>query len=1070
MREATWRAGKQPLKMFAWVAGRFSTRRMRLFACACARLGWEALAPAGRHAVEAAEAFADDPGAFAAMRAAGQAVGGRGAPERWQAAQVCTRVAGATAARAALAHVRPAQALVPVLHCQFGIPHRELVVDLAWTNANDGAAVRLAREIYLNRTFSHMPILADALEDAGCTDVDVLSHCRDVKEHWRGCWALEMLLEPEAGPGNPVDRLREPAPASAQRSPASRLFLPHSGWLVRVKEKSTAVLDAEAQAHVRPWRDPPTDEFLLADAYDPVDLKTAAGVRSVKRVWFLTSRDPVPLPPRASGRSQTCGDVQTLLYTNHDTALDDLGAVHEPIRLLRELIASGAAIVRKQARAALAGDWRALTALAETLRSSGHPRAAEVMWLSGAEAPAPAPAATAVPAPAPRPPGDPELETAQVAATSCPQCGAKRFARRVRKPGPNINRIFLSCSDRDCNSFEWVTSREQAAAAAPGPVVAAAARPLGSLLVPVRERPDDDGVRRDYADTLAKQGHSARAEFVRVQCDLAALPPGDPAAASLRRREFELLAEHGDTWAAAVAPHVTRYEFRRGALEHIETDAPGFVRDGAMLQGEALVCSLRVRIRGWQDLQAVVAAPAFGLIRELEVTGFPTSGAGGRILAESANAAGLIALRFAGANLGRGGVAALSGSANLCRLRRLDLSVDNIGKGGASQLAASPPMSHLESLTLAGNNVPAAELEVLLRSPYLSRLRSLDLSNTGFTTDHLEVLLRAPRLAQLEELRLAGKGVGRPAAKRLGALGNLAGLRVLDVGDNNLATEALKTMLSPRLRGLHTLSLAGNKLDAAAGKVLADWEGLESVRFLDLSGNRIGDGLLPLLSSPRLGPLVSLGLRKCGIGPTGAGALAAAAALSRLARLDLSENPLGTTGLTALCRSPTLANLMDLSLSRTGLDTGCGSILARAEWHWLARLDLSHHKELPAGNWQALTGAGWLRRLRELDLSKTSFADAEVRALVEAAPGNLCDLILVASGAGDEAAAALAGWPGLARLSRLDLTHAQVDHAGLRALASSQYLRRPGVVLAHIENSDFSDRGLQGDRRFVLTF
>src|SRR5262249_57213392 len=102
------------------------------------------------------------------------------------------------------------------------------------------------------------------------------------------------------------------------------------------------------------------------------------------------------------------------------------------------------------------------------------------------------------------------------------------------------------------------------------------ARALAPLLAAVRDRPDDDAARRDYADALEKQGDAARAEFVRVQCDLAALPPGDPATLPLRRREFDLLAEHGDAWAAPVAAHVTRCDFRRGALEHVETDALGF--------------------------------------------------------------------------------------------------------------------------------------------------------------------------------------------------------------------------------------------------------------------------------------------------------------------------------------------------------------------------------------------------------------------------------------------------------------------------------------------------------------
>jgi hypothetical protein len=39
-----------------------------------------------------------------------------------------------------------------------------------------------------------MPILADALQDAGCDNVNVLDHCREEREHVRGCWVIDMLL------------------------------------------------------------------------------------------------------------------------------------------------------------------------------------------------------------------------------------------------------------------------------------------------------------------------------------------------------------------------------------------------------------------------------------------------------------------------------------------------------------------------------------------------------------------------------------------------------------------------------------------------------------------------------------------------------------------------------------------------------------------------------------------------------------------------------------------------------------------------------------------------------------
>ena len=52
----------------------------------------------------------------------------------------------------------------------------------------------LARAIYEERRFEDLPVLADALEDAGCADEQVLSHCRAGGEHARGCWPLDLLL------------------------------------------------------------------------------------------------------------------------------------------------------------------------------------------------------------------------------------------------------------------------------------------------------------------------------------------------------------------------------------------------------------------------------------------------------------------------------------------------------------------------------------------------------------------------------------------------------------------------------------------------------------------------------------------------------------------------------------------------------------------------------------------------------------------------------------------------------------------------------------------------------------
>ena len=59
-------------------------------------------------------------------------------------------------------------------------------------------AVGVANQIYESRDFSAMPILADALQDAGCDSDEVLNHCRDTKlTHVRGCWVLDGVLGKE---------------------------------------------------------------------------------------------------------------------------------------------------------------------------------------------------------------------------------------------------------------------------------------------------------------------------------------------------------------------------------------------------------------------------------------------------------------------------------------------------------------------------------------------------------------------------------------------------------------------------------------------------------------------------------------------------------------------------------------------------------------------------------------------------------------------------------------------------------------------------------------------------------
>jgi hypothetical protein len=75
----------------------------------------------------------------------------------------------------------------------FGNPFRPVSFDPAWRT---DTAVTLARGMYDSRDFTAMPILADALQDAGCEDEQVLHHCRDATApHVRGCWVCDLVLD-----------------------------------------------------------------------------------------------------------------------------------------------------------------------------------------------------------------------------------------------------------------------------------------------------------------------------------------------------------------------------------------------------------------------------------------------------------------------------------------------------------------------------------------------------------------------------------------------------------------------------------------------------------------------------------------------------------------------------------------------------------------------------------------------------------------------------------------------------------------------------------------------------------
>jgi hypothetical protein len=233
MTEAEWDAGGDPTPMLDFLrrSGKASDRKLRLFACGCCRRIWPLLTDErGRRAVEVAELLADllagDQVRSDARREAQQASGSRGV-ERWPRIPKGERRAASAAYWAVAREVDEAVGQTPRLAidavvwqaggpercdwsslqarermCQaallrdlFGpLPFREVRIDSSWVAWGDGTVRKLAEATYQERRFEDLPVLADALLDAGCGDEEILAHCREPGPHARGCWLVDALL------------------------------------------------------------------------------------------------------------------------------------------------------------------------------------------------------------------------------------------------------------------------------------------------------------------------------------------------------------------------------------------------------------------------------------------------------------------------------------------------------------------------------------------------------------------------------------------------------------------------------------------------------------------------------------------------------------------------------------------------------------------------------------------------------------------------------------------------------------------------------------------------------------
>lgn len=334
--------------------------------------------------------------------------------------------------------------------------------------------------------------------------------------------------------------------------------------------------------------------------------------------------------------------------------------------------------------------------------------------------------------------------------------------------------------------------------------------------------PDDDAPRLVFADWLEDAGDVDRAEFIRVQCELAHINADDPRWKRMQARERELLKLHYVEWQSNLPQleEVTWGGFHRGFVGTIHVgSAEAFTHQAAAIFS---------------------AAP----IRELRLQ---------RIFTDGAKRVAL--------------------TPQLARIRVLDLEDGNtIGNAGAQALANSPYIGGLTALKLRGNAIGPAGARALAAATHMGPLIELNLDHNAIYDEGVQAFVDAPRMRYLKHLSLGWTQCGEPAARTMARSSYLSNVERLYLSGNQIGDAGLEALSSSKhLRGLKELFLEGNRIGDRGAEALAQSRALaHGIEWLYLKGNRIADeGARDFAESDYLEHLLELVLLENPIGDDG---------------------------------------------------------------------------------------------------------------------------------------------------------------------------------------------------------
>jgi hypothetical protein len=218
MTEVEWLACEDPKLMLAHLKGKISGRKVRLLSCACTRRVWNFVSDerlkkaldnlervadnprleklrieAGKLASSFRQQHYDEPGKEEEISIAAELWKGS-QKTIWRVGAACGEGAAAAFAWAGVNEFDKRQQMErknQTILLRDIFPFHPITLDPSWLTST---VVALAQQMYESRDFSAMPILSDALQDAGCSNDAILDHCRGPGPHTRGCWVVDGCL------------------------------------------------------------------------------------------------------------------------------------------------------------------------------------------------------------------------------------------------------------------------------------------------------------------------------------------------------------------------------------------------------------------------------------------------------------------------------------------------------------------------------------------------------------------------------------------------------------------------------------------------------------------------------------------------------------------------------------------------------------------------------------------------------------------------------------------------------------------------------------------------------------